>query len=129
MRVLLDTHLLLWAAGMSRRLPAEARVLIVDPANEVYFSSASVWEIAIKRGLDRADFRVDPDRLLHALPEMGLIELAITARHAAEVVRLPPIHKDPFDRILVAQSRCEPMILLTNDAVVAEYWDGVRLIT
>lgn len=127
MRLLLDTHLLLWAAASSRRLPREARELIEDVANEVYFSAASVWEIAIKSSLARRDFRVDPDALLPALPKMGIVELAVTAVHAAGVAQLPPIHRDPFDRLLVAQSIAEPLALLTNDALLARYSDRVRV--
>jgi len=81
-----------------------------------------------KRALRRKDFRIDPDALLGALRESGFLELPVTALHATAVAQLPPIHKDPFDRMLVAQSRVEPMTLLTNDAVLAEYWDGVRLV-
>jgi len=104
-RLLLDTHLLLWAAARSKRLPREARDLMEDDSNDVYYSAASIWEIAINSSLRRKDFRVDLPQLLAALPEMGLIELPITAAHAAGVTGLPTIHRDPFDRLLVAQSR------------------------
>jgi len=128
MRLLLDTHLLLWSAAASKRLPAEARALIEDAGNEVYYSAASIWEIAIKSSLRRKDFRVDIEALRVALPRMGLIELPVSAAHAAGVIKLPPIHRDPFDRMLVAQSIAEPLALLTNDAVLARYWDGVRIV-
>jgi PIN domain nuclease of toxin-antitoxin system len=127
MRLLLDTHLLLWAAAASKRLPREARALIEDAANEVYFSAASIWEIAIKSGLRRDDFRVDAGVLLKALPEMGLIELPVTAAHAVGVTKLPSIHQDPFDRLLVAQSIVETLALFTNDSVLASYSPGVRV--
>jgi len=104
-RLLLDTHLLLWAAARSKRLPREARDLMEDDSNDVYYSAASIWKIAIKSSLRRKDFRVDLPQLLAALPEMGLIELPITAAHGAGVTGLPTIHRDPFDRLLVAQSR------------------------
>jgi PIN domain nuclease of toxin-antitoxin system len=128
MRLLLDTHLLLWAAASSKRLPGEARTLLEDGGNEVYYSAASIWEIAIKSTLPRSDFRVDIDALRETLPRMGLVELPVTAEHAARITRLPPVHRDPFDRMLVAQSIAEPLTLLTNDAVLARYWDGVRVV-
>ncbi|MGH9783184.1 MAG: type II toxin-antitoxin system VapC family toxin [Terriglobia bacterium] len=128
MRLLLDTHLLLWAVAESRRLPGGARALLEDPGNDVYFSAASIWEIAIKSSLRRRDFRVDMDALRAVLPKMGLTELPVSAAHAAGVVDLAPIHGDPFDRMLVAQSIAEPLILLTNDAVLARYSDGVRVV-
>jgi PIN domain nuclease of toxin-antitoxin system len=126
MRLLLDTHLLLWAVGMSRRLPIATRQLLENPDYEIYYSAANLWEIAIKCSLGRPDFQVDPERLLAVLPEMDFIELPITAVHAAAVVHLPALHKDPFDRLLIAQSRMEPMILLTNDELVAQYGEPVR---
>lgn len=128
MRILLDTHLLLWAMAASRKLPKEARTYLLDKGNEVYYSAASLWEIAIKRGLSRDDFQIDLRELITALHDSGLIELPISAAHAASVVDLPPIHKDPFDRLLVAQSIAEPLTLLTNDAVLADYWDGVKVV-
>lgn len=128
MRLLLDTHLLLWAAAHSRRLPGEARALLEDSGNDAYYSAASIWEIAIKSSLRRSDFRIDIDALQAALPKMGLTELPVGAAHAAGVAKLPPIHRDPFDRMLIAQSIAEPLTLLTNDALLARYWDGVRVV-
>lgn len=128
MRILLDTHLLLWAMAASRKLPRNVKSQLLDSHNDIYYSAASLWEIAIKRGLQRADFRIDIEALMEALPASGFLELPITAAHAAGVARLPPIHKDPFDRLLVAQSMAEPLTLLTNDAVLADYWDGVKVI-
>jgi PIN domain nuclease of toxin-antitoxin system len=127
-RLLVDTHLLLWAAASSSRLPRGAQALIEDPANEVYYSAASIWEIAIKSALRRKDFRVDVPALLAALPQMGFVELPVTGAHAARVVQLANIHRDPFDRLLVAQSVVEPLTLLTNDALLARYWDGIRVV-
>ena len=128
MRLLLDTHLLLWAAANSKRLPGEARALLEDSGNDAYYSAASIWEIAIKSSLRRTDFRIDIDALLAVLPKMGLTELPVGATHAASVAKLPPIHRDPFDRLLIAQSIAEPLTLLTNDALLARYWDGVRVV-
>ena len=128
MRLLVDTHLLLWATARSRRLPREARRLLEDPANEVYFSAASLWEIVIKVALRRSDFKVDIGLLRTALVEMGFAELPVTGAHAETLARLPPVHKDPFDRMLVAQSLAEPLILLTNDGVLAAYGDVVRVV-
>ncbi len=128
MRLLVDTHLLLWAAASSRRLPRGARALIEDPANEVYYSAANIWEIAIKSALRRKDFRVDVPALLAALPRMGFVELAVTGAHAARVVQLANIHRDPFDRLLVAQSVVEPLTLLTNDRLLARYGEGIHVV-
>ncbi len=128
MRILLDTHLLLWAMAASRKLSRGVKSQLLDSQNDIYYSAASLWEIAIKRGLQRTDFRIDIEALMEALAVSGFIELPITAAHAAGVARLPPIHKDPFDRLLVAQSMAEPLTLLTNDAVLADYWDGVKVV-
>mgnify|MGYP001564584254 FL=1 len=128
MKLLLDTHLLLWAASQPRRLPAAARKLINDPHNELLFSAASLWEITIKKGLGRDDFRVDPRLLRRGLLDNGYGELAITGEHAVAVDSLPPIHKDPFDRILVAQSMVESITLLTADSLLARYPGPVRVV-
>ena len=127
MRVLVDTHLLLWAVASSRRLPKEARSLILDTANEVFYSAASAWEVAIKSTL-RRDFKANPTVLVRALAQSGFSELPVTAAHAARVAGLPAIHRDPFDRLLVAQSLAEPMTLLTNDAVLLGYGPLVQLV-
>ena len=128
MKVLLDTHLLLSAAGDADRLATAARAFLDDLQNELLFSPASLWEIAIKRGLDRPDFRVDPQLLRRGLLDKGYTELPIMSIHAVEVEALSPIHKDPFDRILVAQSMVEGVLLLTSDAVVARYQGPVHLV-
>ena len=128
MRLLLDTHVLLWAAANSARLPPEARNLLEDDNNDVYYSAASIWEIAIKSSLRRKDFRVDLTQLMGTLPEMDFIELPITAAHAARVAELPFIHRDPFDRLLIAQSIVEPLTLLTNDAFLDRYRVGARVV-
>jgi PIN domain nuclease of toxin-antitoxin system len=127
-RLLLDTHLLLWAVADAGRLSSTTRRAVEDPGNEVYYSAASLWEIAIKRGLRREDFQVDLALVLRALPGMGMTELAVRALHAVAVTELPPVHRDPFDRLLVAQSIVEPMVLLTNDAVLERYGSTVRVV-
>jgi len=126
MRLLIDTHLLLWSAGQSARLSPRARSLIGDPGNELLFSAASLWEITIKAGLGRQDFRVDPARLRRGLLNNGYRELAVTGEHAVAVAGLPAIHKDPFDRLLLAQSIVEDITLLTSDAVMARYLTSVQ---
>ena len=129
MRLLLDTHLLLWAAYAPARLSAAARALVEDPDHQPVFSAASLWEVVIKRGLDRADFRVDPRLLRRGLLENGYVELAITGEHALAVDLLPPLHKDPFDRIMVAQAQVEGATLLTADAAMARYAGPVRFVS
>lgn len=121
MKLLLDTHLLLWAAGEPTRLSRKARGLLADPENELLFSVASLWEISIKRGLGRADFKVEPRLLRRGLVDNGYSELAITSDHVVAIDALPPIHKDPFDRALVAQASVEGIMLLTSDALLARY--------
>jgi PIN domain nuclease of toxin-antitoxin system len=128
MRLLVDTHLLLWAAAKSRRLPKEARRLLEDKGNEVLFSAASLWEIVIKAALPRSDFTVDVSLLRPALTEMGFVELAVSGAHAEKLVSLPPVHKDPFDRMLIAQSLVETLVLLTNDGVLAGYGEVVKVV-
>jgi PIN domain nuclease of toxin-antitoxin system len=126
MKLLLDTHLLLWAAGEPDRLPARARAMIENRENELIFSAASLWEIVIKRRLGRDDLRVDPGLLRRSLLDNNYCELPVTSVHAVAVDSLLPIHKDPFDRILVAQAMVEGMALLTVDPVVARYRGPVR---
>jgi PIN domain nuclease of toxin-antitoxin system len=126
LKLLLDTHLLLWAAGDPDRLPAAVRSLLDDPQNELIFSSASLWEVAIKHSLGRGDFRVDARLLRRGLLDNGYDELPITSEHAVALDSLPPIHKDPFDRMLVAQSMVEGITLLTADPLVAQYPGPVR---
>lgn len=128
MKLLLDTHVLLWAAGEPDRLPAEAQALLLDPANELLFSVASLWEVAIKSGLGRADFRVDPGLLRRGLRDNGYEEVPVLGTHAVQVAALPPIHRDPFDRMLVAQALVEAVTLLTVDAVLSRYPGPVRLL-
>ena len=121
MILLLDTHLLLWAAGFPERLSAEARALIDSAENRLFFSAASLWEITIKRGMGRDDFQVDPRLLRRGLLENGYAELPICGEHALAIDDLPPIHKDPFDRMLVWQCIQRGMTLLTKDSAMTEY--------
>jgi PIN domain nuclease of toxin-antitoxin system len=126
MKFLLDTHLLLWAAGRPNRLSATARKLIDAPSNKLFFSAASIWEVAIKRGLGRSDFEADPRLLRRGLLDNGYGELPVLSDHVVALDSLPPIHKDPFDRMLVAQATVEGITLLTADSVVAEYPGPIR---
>jgi len=128
MKLLLDTHLLLWAAGRPNRLSAGARKLIDNPANESLFSAASIWEVTIKRGLGRSDFHADPRLLRRGLLDNGYSELPILSDHLVAIDALPPVHKDPFDRLLVAQAIVEGITLLTRDSLVARYPGPVRLV-
>jgi PIN domain nuclease of toxin-antitoxin system len=126
MKLLLDTRLLLWAAAQPERLSAVARTLIEHPQNELLFSAASLWEITIKLGLGRDDFRVDPRVLRRGLRDNGYSELQISSEHVVAINALPPIHKDPFDRLLVAQAMVEGITLLTADPLVAQYPGPMR---
>lgn len=121
MKLLLDTHLLLWAAGRPDQLSVVSSTLINEPKNELFFSSASLWEIIIKHGLGRPDFQVDARLLRRGLLDNGYRELVVTSEHVLAIGDFPPIHKDPFDRILVAQSMVEGITLLTVDPLVARY--------
>jgi PIN domain nuclease of toxin-antitoxin system len=126
MKFLLDTHILLWVASDPKRLSRSARILINDPENELLFSAASPWEVAIKRGLGRADFRVDARLLRRGLLDNSYTELAISGDHVVATDGLPAIHKDPFDRILIAQATVEGITLLTTDPQVAQYPGPIR---
>jgi PIN domain nuclease of toxin-antitoxin system len=125
-KLLLDTHLLLWAATTPECLSPQARLLIESADSELLFSAASLWEVAIKAGLGRSDFQVDARLLRRGLLDNGYAELPIGSDHAVAVATLPPIHKDPFDRLLVAQAMVEGITLLTADALVAQYPGPVR---
>lgn len=124
MRLLLDTHLLLWALAAPSKLSATARKQIEDA--DVYASAASIWEISIKSALGKLD--ADPAEILAAVEPAGFSMLPITEMHAANVAELPPVHKDPFDRMLVAQALCEPMILYTNDEVMGPYGSFITVV-
>ena len=119
MRLLIDTHILLWAAA--GELPPEAARYIHTMDNTLLFSPASIWEVVIKRSLGREDFNVDPASFYSGLLSAGYQELSISGRHTLLVSSLPPLHKDPFDRILLAQSASEGIPLLTSDSILAQY--------
>jgi PIN domain nuclease of toxin-antitoxin system len=125
MKLLLDTHLPLRAAHTPNRLSKTVRALIEAPENELFFSAASLWEIAIKQNLGRPDFRVDPRLLRRGLLDNGYIEIPITSEHAVNIDHLPPAHKDPFARVLVAQAVVEG-ITLTTDRDLARYPGPIR---
>lgn len=126
MKLLLDTHLVLWAAGTPKRLSPVVQKLLETPENELLVSAVSFWEIVIKQSLNRDDFKVDPRRLRRGLRDNGWTELPMTTDHALAVDRLPALHRDPFDRMLVAQAQVEGVVLLTADALVAQYPASIR---
>ncbi|MGE0581148.1 MAG: type II toxin-antitoxin system VapC family toxin [Steroidobacteraceae bacterium] len=128
MKFMLDTHLLLWAAGQPERLSEQARALIGSPGSELFFSAASIWEVVIKSGMGRDDFQVDARVLRRGLIDNGYGELPVGSEHAVAVDGLPAIHEDPFDRILVAQAQVEGITLLTVDPLVAQYPGPVRVV-
>ncbi len=128
MKLLLDTHLLLRAANDSPQLSQAVRVLLTNPGNTLYFSVVSLWEIEIKLGKDRADFKLDPRLLRRNMIDNGYVELPIGAEHVLAMLGLPPIHKDPFDRLLLAQASVEGITLLTSDSQLAAYASPVRLV-
>ena len=129
MRILLDTHLLLWAVGDSQRLPNLAREKLEDPSNALFCSTASLWEIAIKTMLRRSDLKIDISAFRKALRSMSVDELPIVGDHIEALLDLPDLHRDPFDRLLIAQSLAEPMSLWTNDRLVAQYSDSISLVS
>ncbi|PKO78252.1 MAG: PIN domain nuclease [Betaproteobacteria bacterium HGW-Betaproteobacteria-15] len=128
MKVLLDTHILLWAAADSASLSEKAREILLSGSAELHFSAASIWEVAIKMGLGRPDFAVDPRQLRRGLLSNGYLELPITGEHAVEVSELEDLHKDPFDRILIAQAKVEGMQLVTADKLVAKYSGNILMV-
>ena len=128
MRLLLDTHVLLWALSTPKHLSKKARSEIENPDNDVMFSAASIWEIAIKCALKRSDFRVTPDEIMAAAIESGLRELPVRSAAAAHVATLPAHHRDPFDRLLIAQAVTEPAILYTADPQLEIYSELVHRI-
>ncbi|MGK9054664.1 type II toxin-antitoxin system VapC family toxin [Neorhizobium petrolearium] len=128
MRILLDSHLLVWLVGASDRLPPEAREIIENVDNDIFFSSASIWELSIKYSSGKIGLELPPRMLHRVLIESDFKELAVTASHALEVDMLQPIHKDTFDRILIAQAMWEGMLLLTSDETIAQYNAPIRLV-
>ena len=126
MRVLLDTHIVLWWLTDDRRLSKQADRVIKDADNVIFVSAASIWEVAIKAGLGQIE--ADPFAIQAAIEPSGFAELPVTGKHAAQVATLPSHHRDPFDRMLLAQSLAEPMRLLTSDAMLAKYGDIVLMV-
>jgi len=128
MKYLLDTQILVWAALYPDQVPPEAKQIINDPASELYFSVASVWEVAIKNAFQRENFQLNPNIMRRGLIENGYIELPINGIHAIAVGDLPSIHKDPFDRMLIAQAKTEGILLMTTDALIGKYAAPVFLV-
>ena len=128
MIVLLDSHVLLWALSAPERLAPAVHAIIAEPSNTIYFSSASIWEIAVKSALGRPDFAFEPEQVTAAAVQTGFRELAVTSRHAAMVAKLPRLHRDPFDRLLVAQAIALPAKFFTCDEILAGYSELVELI-
>lgn len=126
--LLLDTHVLLWAAYTPDRLSADTQEMLLDPEKRLCFSVVSIWEVAIKRALDRPDFQIDAGVLRRGLLSNGYEECPIEGPHALHVSSLPMIHRDPFDRMLVAQAAVEGMALITADKKVAAYHPSIQLI-
>ena len=126
MQLLLDTHLLLWAVGEPERLDAALIQMLEDPLNTPVFSVVSLWELVIKRGLDRPDFRVEPSLIRHALLEVGWRALTVEAHQVFAVGQLPALHRDPFDRLLLAQAQADGLLLITADQQLAQYPGPVR---
>ena len=120
-RFLVDTQLLLWNVYGSRKLPARVARLFRDGRHQFFYSAASLWEIAIKAARGREDFVADTAAIRDALEANGFHELPVVAQHAVQLSSLPPIHADPFDRMLVAQAIIEPMTLITSDERLAAY--------
>lgn len=125
MNLLLDTHILLWAAGRDDLLSEKANALVKDPANTLWFSVTSLWEVGIKRALGRPDFLTDPGVLRAGLLANDYRELAVEGRHVLALAILPPLHGDPFDRMLIAQAMAEGMRLVTADRRVGAYGEAV----
>ncbi len=125
MRVLLDTHILLWALVEPDRMHVTAQDLLESPETQVFFSAANIWEIAIKRTLNRPDFDAEPDAIRIGALQTGFEELPVTGVHAVAVRHLPNHHRDPFDRLLIAQAQTEPLLLITDDPVMAQYSVGI----
>ena len=128
MRVLLDTHIALWAVTDAPQLPGVAREIITDPGNEVWVSAVSIWEIAIKHALGRGGMPISGSEAVHWFTLSGYRDLPISSAHAAAVDALPPIHGDPFDRMLVAQAQTDPFRLVTQNKVIARYSDVVMVV-
>lgn len=128
MKLLLDTHIALWAITDDPKLPQAALSLIMSANNEIIVSAASIWEISIKHSLGRGNMPVSGNEALGYFQEAGYRLFSVSAEHAAHVETLPPIHADPFDRMLIAQAICEPMRLITHDALLSGYSELVMVV-
>jgi len=128
LKLLLDTHLLIWAATAPAKLSSDARKLLEDADNELFFSPASLWEITIKRGLGRPDFKLDPRVLRRGLLDNGYQELPISGLHTLAIDTLPELHKDPFDRLLIAQASAEGITFVTADSFLSQYPGPIKLV-
>jgi PIN domain nuclease of toxin-antitoxin system len=125
-RLLADTQLLVWLADRAEQLPVPVAAILRDGTNELFFSLVSIWETSIKFALGRPDFTIHPSQLREGLLNFGFAELAITTQHVIAVAQLPHIHRDPFDRLLVAQAETEGLTLMTTDKTLAKYGPHVR---
>jgi PIN domain nuclease of toxin-antitoxin system len=125
-KILADTHILLWASDHPNKLSKDAVSLLSDLKNELFFSPLSIWEVAVKGALGRKDFQFDPRVLRRDLLDNGYTELPLTSEHALAVQGLPPLHKDPIDRLLVAQATVEGILFLTVDRQIAKYPGPIR---
>jgi PIN domain nuclease of toxin-antitoxin system len=121
MRLLTDTHVLLWALLEPDRLDPAWRAMLEAPEQQIYFSAVNIWEIAIKRALERPDFTAEPGPIRAAALDTGFKELPFSGIHATAVRHLPNHHRDPFDRLLIAQAKSEPLLLMSNDPLIARY--------
>ena len=128
MKFLVDTHLLVWLASEPDRLSLSARGILEDTESTLAFSAVSMWEIAIKKALGRSDFATDPRTLRTDLLDRDWLEVSMTSEHGFAAGDLLPIHRDPFDRALIAQAKIEGMAFLTADAMLARYGDPVKMV-
>lgn len=128
MRFLLDTHVLLWAVTADPNLGKDAKQILLDPNHLIFVSAASIWEVAIKHRKNPALMPLGPESLIQACRESGFNWLEVSAHHASATAKLPLLHSDPFDRLLIAQAIQEPMRLLTRDQQFAAYSELVQLV-
>jgi PIN domain nuclease of toxin-antitoxin system len=129
MRLLIDTHLFLWAVAEPERLPEETRKWLESPENEVLFSAASIWELAVKLRTGRLQLSVPLEKIVETARRMGFSELPVTLDHALAVQALPLLHRDPFDHLLIAQAVQEPARFLTIDRLLGGYSDVVEVVS
>lgn len=128
MNILLDTHIALWALSDDQRLSATARTLILDDSNRIFTSVASMWEVAIKKALKPHLIPVSGIEFLHFCEHAGFESVPVRERHVIALESLPPVHADPFDRMLISQAKAEGMLFLTHDTTLAGYGTEVRIV-